>query len=87
MFLSALFFNFTTMDRQSHDFITNLLTEEWNYLQAEIKYLDHQRTLPPEHRKIDNDELELGTAINSLYKTSVKVEAAINQMKQVKIED
>lgn len=71
------------MTAESKHTIVKLLKEEWDHYQTEVKFLEHQRTLPPEHRKVELDDSEVGIFIFDLDLKCSQLQKAIEEVNKL----
>lgn len=64
--------------------ILDLLKAEWDHYQTEIQFMKHQRSLPPEHRKVEiADMSEFSITLFNLELNAEDLESAIKEIQQI----
>lgn len=71
------------MTHKTQNYILTILRSQWDYYQAEILFLKHQRDLPPQHRKIADEYGEISRQVYELEKEQEKVTTAINELNEI----
>lgn len=71
------------MTQQTHDLIVELLKLERDSYMRELLFLRHQRTLPKNHRKIEDDDEDLNKLIYSMEVGVEKVKQALDEIQTI----
>jgi hypothetical protein len=74
------------MKRRIQNLLIEVIQDEINHYQTEIEFMTHQRTLPPEHRKIAiDDESQFGITLMHFQGKVRDLREALTAVKATKI--